>query len=275
MATKTPVKATAKAPAKAPEKAPAKAKEAPKKEEVKAPTKAVIGKYVIFNEGDFFYKYRLYANNGQAIIISEAYKDRKACLGGIDTLKKNVDNLKIDYEKDKKGAWCFRLITSQGRPLAQSANYKSQKDAERATTSFKKFVETDKIIDEDNTYSDDHYDVQIIDGDITPSANGKFSIITEGGDFYYQLKANNGQVLCTSQAYVSEKSVKEAMENFRKNVYEGNFYIFIDKRKQAFFKLYSKQLRLVMTGETYKNKDLAISAAKSVLKFAKDAKVVS
>ncbi len=64
------------------------------------------------------------------------------------------------------------------------------------------------------------------------------------------------------------------MENFRKTVYEGNFYIFIDKRKQAFFKLYSKQLRLVMTGETYKNKDLAISAAKSVLKFAKDAKVV-
>ena len=46
---------------------------------------AAIGKFVIFNEGGFFYKYRLYANNGQALIISEAYKDRKACLGGIDT----------------------------------------------------------------------------------------------------------------------------------------------------------------------------------------------
>ena len=53
---------------------------------------AAIGKYVIFNEGGFFYKYRLYASNGQALIISEAYKDRKACLGGIDTLKKNIDN---------------------------------------------------------------------------------------------------------------------------------------------------------------------------------------
>jgi uncharacterized protein YegP (UPF0339 family) len=29
-----------------------------------------------------------------------------------------------------------------------------------------------------------------------------------------------------------------------------------------------------MTGETYKTKDMAISAAKSVLKFARDAKVV-
>jgi uncharacterized protein YegP (UPF0339 family) len=236
---------------------------------------AAIGKFVIFNEGGFFYKYRLYANNGQALIISEAYKDRKACLGGIDTLKKNIDNLKLDYEKDKKGAWCFRLITQQGRPLAQSANYKTQKDAERAAGSFQKFALTDKIVDEDQTNSDDHYDVQIMEDSISPSSNGKFLILNEDKDYYYQLKANNGQVLCTSQAYLSEKSARDAMENFRKNVYEGNFYIFIDKRKQAFFKLYSKQLRLVMTGETYKNKDLAISAAKSVLKFAKDAKVVS
>lgn len=236
---------------------------------------AVYGKYVIFNEGGYFFKYRLYANNGQALIISEAYKDRKACLGGIDTLKKNLDNLKVDFERDKKDAWCFRLITGQGRPLAQSANYKTQKDAERASVSFKKFAETDKIVDEDNTNSDDHYEVTILDEDIQPAVNGKFLIIKDAdeNDYCYQLKANNGQILCTSQAYQSLKSAKEAMENFRKTVYEGNFYIFIDKRRQAFFKLYSKQLRLIMTGETYKNKDAAISAAKSVLKFAKNAKV--
>lgn len=232
-----------------------------------------VGKFVIFNEGGFFYKYRLYANNGQSIIISEAYRDRKACLGGIETLKKNIDNLKIDYEKDKKHVWCFRLITDKGRPLAQSANYKTLKDAQRAAGSFKKFALTDKIFDEDNTNSEDHYDVQILEGSISLSPNGKFQIVKEEEDYYYILKANNGQVLCSSQAYTSEKSCRDAMENFRKNVYEGNFYIYIDKRKQAFFKLYSKQLRLVMTGETYKSKDLAISAAKSVLKFAKDAKI--
>ncbi len=243
------------------------------KEAVKAPaTKTVVGKYVIFDEGGYFTKYRLYANNGQAIIISEPYKDRKACMTGIETLKKNVESLKVIFEKDKKDAWCFRLITAQGRPLAQSANYKTQKDAERASQSFKKFVEADKIIDDDGK-SDDHYEVQILEGSVTPSINGKFLVIKDDTDYYYQLKANNGQVLCTSQAYSSEKSCKEALENFRKYVYEGNFYIYVDKRKQSFFKLYSKQLRLVMTGETYKSRDLAISAAKSVLKFAKDAKL--
>ena len=191
---------------------------------------------------------------------------------GIETLKKNVETLKVIFEKDKKDAWCFRLITAQGRPLAQSANYKTQKDAERASQSFKKFVDADKIVDDDGK-SDDHYEVQILDDSYTLSPNGKFLIIKEDVDFYYQLKANNGQVLCTSQAYSSEKSCKEALENFRKYVYEGNFYIYVDKRKHSFFKLYSKQLRLVMTGETYAKRDAAVSAAKSVLKFAKDAKL--
>ena len=55
-----------------------------------ADEKKAVGKYLLFNEGGFFYKYRLIANNGQALIISEAYKDEKACRSGIETLKKNL-----------------------------------------------------------------------------------------------------------------------------------------------------------------------------------------
>lgn len=231
-----------------------------------------VGKYVIFDEGGYFTKYRLYANNGQCIIISEAYTNKRACMAGIDTLKKNLGSLKVVFEKDKKAVWCFRLITAQGRPLAQSANYKTFKDAERASMSFQKFVDSEKIVDDDGK-SDDHYEVQILQDDYTLSNNGKFLIYKDDGDFYYELRANNGQVLCSSQAYASEKSCKEAMENFRKIVYDGNFYIYVDKRKHSFFKLYSNQLRLVMTGETYKTRDAAVSAAKSVLRFAKEAKL--
>ena len=245
-----------------------------KKEVAKAKVQdnKAVGKYVIFDEGGYFTKYRLYANNGQCIIISEAYTNKKACIAGIDTLKKNLDSLKVVFEKDKKDVWCFRLITAQGRPLAQSANYKTQKDAERASMSFQKFVGAEKIVDDDGK-SDDHYEVQIFHDEYAISNNGKFVIYQDDGDYYYELRANNGQILCSSQAYSSEKSCREAMENFRKLVYEGNFYIYVDKRKHSFFKLYSNQLRLVMTGETYKTRDAAVSAAKSVLRFAKDAKL--
>lgn len=235
---------------------------------------AAVGKYLLYNEGGFFYKYRLVANNGQALIISEPYKDEAACRKGIETLKNNIDSLKIDFEKDKNKMWCFRLITAQGRPLAQSANYKTQKLAESASQSFKNFVGAEKIEIDDKESS--HYNVELFKEDIAKNPNGKFVIVEDEveHDFYYQLKANNGQVLCVSQSYKTVDSCKKAMESFRSSVYEGNFYVFIDKQGKAFFKLYSKQLRLVMTGETYDKKDSATSAVKSVLKFAQDAKFV-
>ncbi|MBP5446014.1 MAG: YegP family protein [Acholeplasmatales bacterium] len=238
-----------------------------------AEEKKVAGKYLIYNEGGFFYKYRLVANNGQPLIISEAYKDEKACRGGIETLKKNVGNLKVDFEEDKHNQFCFRLITQQGRPLAQSANYKTLKQAQSAAQSYQSFVGAEKI--EFDDAESKHYSVELVHENVEDKERGKLVISKDkNGHFSYTLKASNGQVLCDSQIYTSYDSCKKAMENFRRLVNEGDFYIYIDKMKKAFFKLYDpKTLRLVMTGETYNDKKQAVSAIKSILSFAKLAKV--
>lgn len=239
-----------------------------------AEDKKAVGKYLLFNEGGFFYKYRLMANNGQALIISEAYKDEKACRQGIETLKKNVDTLKVDFEEDKHNQFCFRLITAQGRPLAQSANYKTLKQAESASESYKRFVSADKI--ELDDAESKHYIVEKEENTkVETKANGKFIIAKNAaGNYSYTLKANNGQVLCDSQIYTSFDSCKKAMENFIRLVDEGDFYIYTDKMKKSFFKLYDpKTLRLVMTGETYNNKKQAESVIQSIKSFAKNAKI--
>ena len=63
------------------------------------------------------------------------------------------------------------------------------------------------------------------------------------------------------------------MDNFKRLVVEGDFYVYIDKNKKAFFKLYDpKTLRLVMTGETYNDKKQALSAIGSIVSFANLAK---
>ncbi len=234
---------------------------------------AAVGKYVIYQEGEYFYKYMLKANNGQILIISEPYKTLKACNEGISTLKKNLESLQIDLEKDKKGQYCFRLITKQGRSIAQSANYSSKASALAASVSFKKFAVTEEIIVDEN--ESNHFKVELFKENVDSKLNGKYRINKdEDGDCSYSLLANNGQVLCVSQAYKSEESCKKAIENFKKQVYEGDFYIYTDKNSNSFFKLYNSQLRLVMTGETYKNKKAAISAVQSILAFAKEAKIV-
>ena len=239
-----------------------------------AEDKKAVGKYLLFDEGGFFYKYRLMANNGQALIISEAYKDEKSCRNGIETLKKNVGNLKVDFEEDKHNQFCFRLITQQGRPLAQSANYKTLKQAQSASESYQRFVSAEKI--EFDDAESKHYIVELAhESKVVDKNTGKFIISKDkNGHYSYTLKANNGQVLCDSQIYTSIDSCKKAMENFKRLVNEGDFYIYIDKMKKAFFKLYDpKTLRLVMTGEIYNTKALATSAIKSILSFAKLAKV--
>lgn len=239
-----------------------------------AEDKKAVGKYLLFNEGGFFYKYRLMANNGQALIISEAYKDEKSCRNGIETLKKNVGTLKVDFEEDKHNQFCFRLITQQGRPLAQSANYKTLKQAQSASESYQRFVGADKI--EFDDAESKHYIVELAHQQTVVDKNtGKFIISKDkNGHFSYTLKANNGQVLCDSQIYTTFDSCKKAMENFKRLVNEGDFYIYTDKNKKSFFKLYDpKTLRLVMTGETYDNKKQAESVIQSIKSFAKLAKV--
>lgn len=238
-------------------------------------TKAVdrySGKYVVFQEGDFFYKYRLKASNGQPLIVSEAYRKEKACFEGIETLKKNVESLQVDFEKDKHAKWCFRLITKQGRPLAQSANYDTFALAKKASESYKKFVNT-PVVEKDDVESS-HFKVELFAEQVAKKEKGKYTIDKDtDGDFSYSLVASNGRILCSSQAYKSVESCKAAMENFRSTVYDGEFYIFIDKRGNAFFKLYSKQLRLVMTGEVYATKALAKAAVESIIAFAAGGKL--
>lgn len=234
---------------------------------------AVVGKFIIYEEGDYFFKYILKANNGQTLIISEPYKTEKACREGISTLQKNLESLQIDFEKDKKGQYCFRLITKQGRPLAQSANYSTKNQAISASSSFKRFALTEDIsLDPDES---NHFKVELFKDNVEKKANGKYKITADSdGDYNYSLLANNGQVLCVSQAYKSMESCKKAIDSFKKQVYEGDFYIYTDKNGNSFFKLYNSQLRLVMTGETYKNRKAVVSAIQSILAFTENAKLV-
>ncbi len=47
---------------------------------------------------------------------------------------------------------------------------------------------------------------------------GKFSIKTgKNGDFYFNLKAGNGQVILASQGYSSKSSCENGIESVRKN----------------------------------------------------------
>ena len=59
-------------------------------------------KFEIYNDKKGEFRYRLKATNGQIIAVGEAYKSKKSCLNGVESVRKNAANGKIVKEEDKK-----------------------------------------------------------------------------------------------------------------------------------------------------------------------------
>ncbi len=58
-------------------------------------------KFEVYTDKKGEFRYRLKATNGQIIAVGEAYKAKKSCLGGIESVRKNAANGKIVKEEAK------------------------------------------------------------------------------------------------------------------------------------------------------------------------------
>ena len=128
----------------------------PKKQKGKTP----MGKFVIkaLKSGC---KFILKAANGKTVAMSEIYNTEKACINGINSVKKNcsapvddktsecvteVKNPKYELYKDKNSKFRFRLKSQNGRIIAVSDSYNSRSAAEKGIESIKNNAENAEII---------------------------------------------------------------------------------------------------------------------------------
>lgn len=231
--------------------------------------RVVKGKYEISTDGTA-YQYILKASNGEVLIESEYYESKDAVLVAIETVKKNVETGTIKVAQDKRNLFQFSLVAKNHRTLLISANYNTEKDCLRASNSFKRFALISPVVELEGINNNR----ELIDkSKVTPKNGGKIFILGEESDFAYQLKANNGEILCTSSTYTTKSGCLGGLETFKLAVKEGKFFVYKDKRGYYQFKLYSAANRLVMVGETYASRNQAISSAISVCSFIEEAEL--
>ena len=269
-------KAAAKRPAvkkaEAPVEEPAKKAKKEKKEEAPKGSR-YNGKYEVYQAADG-YAYRLKASNGEILATSEIYTTRDGVLKAINTVKKNIETGELRVFADKKGKFKFKLTSANYRVLLISANYPQEAGANRAAESFKKFALKADIVD-----------VEIKDDDLASATaikinskedktGGKYEIESSNGEFSWDLKATNGQILTQMEGYTSKASVLNSIEKFKQYVAEGTFKAIKDKTGHYQYKLYTKSNRVAAVGESYSTKTAATSAANSVVSFYKLAEVV-
>ncbi len=100
-----------------------------------------MGKFVV-KEVKTGFKFDLKAGNGEVIATSEVYTTEKACLNGIESVRKNaveakledqtvenyeaVTNPKFEVYVDKAGEFRFRLKARNGEIVATGEGYKAK-----------------------------------------------------------------------------------------------------------------------------------------------------
>jgi len=100
-----------------------------------------MGKFVV-KEVKTGFKFDLKAGNGEVIATSEVYTTEQGCLGGIESVRKNaveakmedqtvenfetVTNPKFEVYVDKAGEFRFRLKARNGEIIATGEGYKAK-----------------------------------------------------------------------------------------------------------------------------------------------------
>lgn len=245
--------------------------------------KGAIGKYTIqlSLQG---YCFTLSANNGQILYESFGYTSVEGAAIGIDTFKKTVAAGKFHVSGDKYGRYRFIL-----NKRYQGPNYPSKLACEKAIKSVQRFANNSKIVIVDPTEEelqqynevvqeskkskDVDWDALNQEYSLLPRL-GSFEIsINEDGAYQFCLIANNKQILYTSVLYANLITVKKGIENFRKAVCLGTFFVEMDKYKRYRFILRVSNT-VTYVGESYTTKASALSSIESVKNFVKTARVV-
>lgn len=270
-----------------PEKAPLAAKEikpvippAPYEEDAIEETVKYRGKWAICRvvtedeNHEEMYFFELRASNGELLLSSEEYSSYNGLLRGIQTHKTNIakDNFRISLSK--KGFYIFKLLNGKNTLLCMGANYPTRTRCESAIESVKRFAET-AVIDENvqdqvvKIPNEDNAPVP----ELAEGVEGKWIIQSAGEKddkvFYFELYANNGEKLLSSEEYTTYVGAVNGIHTHKKNIENGNFRITLTKRGDYIYKLLNGNGQLLCLGEHYKTKRLCENAVDSVKRFSK------
>ncbi|WP_353195385.1 YegP family protein [Parapedobacter defluvii] len=104
---------------------------------------------------------------------------------------------------------------------------------------------------------------------------GKFVISTrKNGEFQFNLKAGNGEVILASEGYVAKTSAINGIESVRKNAADDNRYERKESKNGKFmFNLKARNGQVIGTSELYESASGRDKGIESVKRNAPDATI--
>ncbi len=99
----------------------------------------MAGKFELYKDKAGEFRFRLKAGNGQIILASEGYKQRKSAENGIESVRKNsADDARFDRTETKNGKHRFNLKATNGQVIGTSESYESSSSRDKGIASVMK-----------------------------------------------------------------------------------------------------------------------------------------
>ena len=97
------------------------------------------GKFELKTASNGQFRFNLKASNGQVILTSELYTEKRGALNGIESVKRNAPiDERYERKANKNGDPYFVLKASNGQVVGQSESYSSTAAMESGVESVKK-----------------------------------------------------------------------------------------------------------------------------------------
>jgi len=105
---------------------------------------------------------------------------------------------------------------------------------------------------------------------------GKFVIsVRKDGQFQFNLKAANGQVILTSEAYTTEAACKNGIASVKKHAADRKFFAKKEaKNGKPFFNLLAANHQVIGSSQMYASASTCNAGIRSVMKNAPEAEIV-
>ena len=105
---------------------------------------------------------------------------------------------------------------------------------------------------------------------------GKFVItLRKNGEFQFNLKATNGQVILTSEGYTTKTACLNGVESVRKNApLEERFEVKVAKNGKPYFNLMATNGQVIGASQMYASERTMLAGIRSVMRNAPEAPVV-
>lgn len=98
-----------------------------------------MGKFVISKRKNDDFQFNLKAGNGEIILASQGYSSKAACENGIESVKKNSQNIdRFEKKTSTNGKYFFNLTATNGQVIGTSEMYESTSGRDNGIASVQK-----------------------------------------------------------------------------------------------------------------------------------------